>query len=83
MLAFGCPRVSRRDPNQVRFLERSSVISADGLAVALMFHGGAFCFGEDHNVPPAEVNYLNEKGVVVVSAQYRLSPQYVPCPSLG
>lgn len=43
-----------------------------------MFHGGGFGFGEDSDVPAPEVDYLNEKGIVVVSAQYRLAPQSVP-----
>lgn len=40
-----------------------------------MFHGGGFGFGQDSDVPAPEVEYLNGKGVVVVSAQYRLAPQ--------
>lgn len=40
-----------------------------------MYHGGAFTAGEDSDVPGPEVEYLNQKGVIVVSLQYRLAPQ--------
>lgn len=43
--------------------------------VVLMYHGGAFAVGTDSDVPAPEVDYLLSKGVVVVSAQYRLAPQ--------
>lgn len=45
-----------------------------------MFHGGGFGFGQDSDVPGPEVDYLLERGIVVVSAQYRLAPQYVTNP---
>ena len=53
-----------------------TVVGADeGADAVVMYHGGAFAFGQDSDVPGPEVDYLNDKGVVVVSCQYRLAPQ--------
>ena len=71
-------------PNSVRLRSFTPAGKSPGrgpltraIGVVLMFHGGGFGFGQDSDVPAPEVDYLNEKGVVVVSAQYRLAPQSV------
>ncbi|KAG7528299.1 hypothetical protein FFLO_06262 [Filobasidium floriforme] len=42
--------------------------------LALMYHGGAFQTGSALDIPYAQVRYLLDRGVVVVSFSYRLLP---------
>jgi acetyl esterase/lipase len=46
-----------------------------------MIHGGGFTIGGSHHVPVDQVRWFLERGIAVVSNEYRLLPQYVPLAS--
>ncbi len=57
---------------------RSPGRPADSLvATALFIHGGGFVWGASTDAPTAQVAYLVEQGYTVLSAEYRLAPQWV------
>ncbi|KAJ9104128.1 hypothetical protein QFC19_004112 [Naganishia cerealis] len=47
-----------------------------GAPIAWMIHGGGYTIGGSHHIPVDQVEWFLEHGVVVVSSEYRLLPQY-------